>query len=530
MKKYVASRRSFLKSVAGALGTGVALSACGNDSEERSSSTGPGGGEPKRGDTLQVASTASIISLDPHRVEGVAVAPYLYSYVVHDTDWQGVAGDLAVSWETPEETRWIFHLREDVVFQNTPPVNGRPLVAADVVKSIDRARSQPTASESWKVWVQRYDAPDPATFTLETAVPYAYLLSLLGSPISAVVAMEAVDEFGDLLNHTAGSGPYAVKDYSRDKGLEMVRNDTYYHDFPYLDGVGVRVLPDDASIQAAYRAGIVDLYSTANKLKAEAVQGVGGTSIYNYLDRTYACIRLNANKQLAFKDDRVREAIDISLDRRAMIEKLHFGDAQLAGPVPPAWDTALPQEEVETAYTRDVAKARQLLAAANAEDLSIPISIGSNGDMPDQAAVIKESLKESGIEVNIVATELGSWLSNMLLGNFEMTVFSHLKFMSDEIPLQSHHSLGSSRAQRDYLGVDDPEVDAILDKAQRTIDNEERKKLAWEAERLILKRHGPTLHLYQPNGYLCIHDYVKGYKPSAFGLGMFKYDYWIDKS
>jgi ABC-type transport system substrate-binding protein len=299
---------------------------------------------------------------------------------------------------------------------------------------------------------------------------------------------------------------------------------------PYLDGISVRVLPDEASIQAAFRAGALDTYGASNRLKAESVKDVKGASVRRSLDRAYACIRLNALKFQPFKDARVREAFDLALDRRAMIDRLHFGDAELAGPVPPAWETSLPKEEIEQAYTRDVAKARQLLGAAGYEDLSIDLSMGSYGDMPDQAAIIKANLAEARININIQPAELGTWLANMLIGNFQATVFSHLKFLSDEIPLQSHHSLGSSREQRDHLGVDDPQVDALLDKAQETIDDEERKQIAREAQRLILKRHGPTLHLYQPYGYLCVYDYIKGYQPSAFGLGLFKYDYWLDKS
>ncbi len=63
-----------------------------------------------------------------------------------------------------------------------------------------------------------------------------------------------------------------------------------------------------------------------------------------------------------------------------------------------------------------------------------------------------------------------------------------------------------------------------------SIDNEERRELAWDAQRLILKRHGPTLVLYQPYGYLAAYDHIKGYTPGAFGFGQFKYDYWFDKS
>ena len=527
------TRRRLLASALAAGGAGgVALAGCGGEEAEQpaASETGtPSAGKPKRGGTLRVAITATILSLDPQTTEGVGTAPYFYSYLVHATDWQGNVGDVAASWEIVDGLEWVVTLREDVNFQDIPPANGRRLVAEDVVKSIDRYRSLPVTG-TWNQWVDRYEAPDAATFVLRTKTPYGYVLpTLVGSTISGIVCMEAVEEFGDLRNRALGSGPYVLAEFDRDKGLEMLRNPGYYHDFPYLDGISVRVMSDEASIQAAFRSGALDTHGASNRMKAEAVKDVKGVDVHRFLDRAYACIRLNAVKFEPFKDQRVREAFDIALDRRAMIERLHFGDAELAGPVPPAWETSLPKEEVEQAYKRDVARARQLLSAAGHDELSVDLSMGNYGDMPDQAAIIKANLAEAGIKVNLQPAELGTWLANMLLGNFQATVFSHLKFLSDEIPLQSHHSLGSSREQRDYLGVDDAEVDALLDKAQQTLDDEERKQIAWEAERLILKRHGPTLHLYQPYAYLCIRDYVKGFQPSAFGLGLFKYDYWLDE-
>lgn len=528
------SRRSFL---GGALttagGAGLVAVGCGGGQGGEDGTPQPietVRDEPRRGGTLRVATTATIISLDPHTTEGVSTAPYFYSYVVHATDWQGTVGDIAESWEVVDGLDWIFKLRGGVRFQDIPPADGRALTSDDIPKSIDRAGSLPGASQSWSEWVERYEAPDAETFTLRTWRPYGYLLMLAGSPMSAIVPVEAVEQFGDLKSHAVGSGPFVLERQDRGQGVEMVRNPNYYHDFPYIDGISVKVIPDESSIQAAFRAGSIDVYSADNKLKADSVRNVSGVSIHRYLGRSYAVIRLNGSKFAPFQDERVREAIDLALDRRAMIDKLHFGEAELAGPVPPAWDTALPPEEIENAYQRDVAKARQLLSAAGASDLRFELSFGSYSVFPDQAAIVKANLADAGVTVDLQPGELGTWLSNMLLGNFEATVFSHLPFVSDEIPIQSHHTLGSSRVERDFLGVDDPEVDAILDRIQETIDDEERRELAWDAQRLILTRHGPTLVLYQPYGYLAAYDYIKGYTPGAFGFGQFKYDYWFDKS
>ena len=447
------SRRHFL---GGALATtaGLALAGCkdgGDGGEPTAQPTGGANGEPKRGGTIHNATTAPILSLDPNSTEGVSVAALFYSYVVHATDWHepdATIGDLAESWETPSEIDWVFHIRSNAVFQDVPPASGRPLVAEDIVKSIDRYRGMPGANTAWDQWTDKYETPDARTFTILNKSPYGYVLMNLGSPLTAILPIEAVEEFGDLKTHAIGSGPYMLKTYARNEGIEVVRNPTYYRDYPYVDGVSTKVIADDASVQAAFRAGSVDTYTAVDKVKADAVAGVSGTSIQKYLARTYTVFVLNAAKFEAFKDQRVREAVDLALDRKAMIDKLYFGDAELAGPVPPLWPATLPKEEIEEAYKRDVAKARQLLAAAGQENLSFSLSFGTYSNSADLASIIKSNLAEAGIIVNLQPAELGVWLADLMAGSFQSTSFGHLPYLSDYIQINTAPQQGMGAKRR----------------------------------------------------------------------------------
>jgi peptide/nickel transport system substrate-binding protein len=531
------SRRGFLAGAAAAGGAaGLVLTGCGGGKEEKNESQTPvppgGVGEPKKGGTIHAMSPSAILSLDPNTTEGVSVATYFYSYVVHPTDWHApdyTIGDLAESWETPDDTHWIFHLRGDVKFQDLPPANGRLLVAGDVVKSIDRYRAMPGANTAWDQWTERYEAPDDRTFTEITKKPYGYFLMDLGSPLTAIMAVEAVDQFGDLKSNIAGSGPYTLKSYSANEALEMLRNPTYYQEYPFVDGFNVRVLTDDSAAQAAFRAGQLDAYNATTKPKADNVSGVPRVTIQKFLDRTYSVFMMNAVKAPQFKDERVREAVDLALDRKQMIDKLCFGDGELAGPVPPLWPAALPTEEIEAAYKRDVTKAKQLLSAAGYSDLTFDLSFASYQDNPDRAAIIKSNLAEAGITVNLKGADIGTWINALTNSDFVSTTFSHLRYLSDYIQINWPHSHGWAQTDIGYTGVDDPEVDAMIAQIDGTIDDAARIKLEQDVQRLVLKRHGPTLTLYEPYGYWAAYDYLKGYTPTSYGFGLYKYDYWIDK-
>ena len=531
------SRRGFLTGAVAVGGAaGLVLVGCGGGQEKKNGSQTPGTpgvvGEPKKGGTIHFMSATPILSLDPHTTEGVSVANYFYSYVVQPTDWHApeyTIGDLAESWETPDDLNWIFHLRGDVKFQDLPPANGRLLVAEDVVKSIDRYRTIPGASSAWDQWTDRYEATDARTFTEITKKPYGYFLMDLGSPLTAIMAVEAVDQFGDLKNNVAGSGPYTLKSYSANEALEMLRNPTYYHEYPYVDGFNLKVYTDDSSAQAAFRAGQLAAYNATTKPKADNVSNVGGVSVRKFLDRTYTVFMMNAVKEPRFKDERVREAVDLALDRKQMIDKLCFGDGELAGPVPPLWPAALPAEEIEAAYKRDVTKAKALLSAAGYSDLTFDLSFGSYADNPDRAAIIKSNLADAGITVNLQGADVGTWLSSLTSNDFVSTTFSHLRYLSDYIQINWPHSHGWAQTDIGYTGVDDSEVDAMIEKINGTINDQERIKLEQDVQRLVLKRHGPTLTLYEPYAYWAAYDYIKGYTPTSYGFGLYKYDYWIDK-
>jgi peptide/nickel transport system substrate-binding protein len=535
MRKSRLSRRRFLAGTAALAGAGLAAACGGGEKTEDKtpvSTPGTSDGQPKRGGIIRMATTAPALSLDPHTdtTLGAAAAPYMYGHTVMPTDWGDLLyGDLAEKWEVVDEINWTFHIRPGVRFHNLPPVNGREAVAGDIVYSYKRLESLPGgALTGWSEWIDRYEAPEDRILSVHTRKPYSYIFMSLGSPRLAVVPREAVEQFGDLKSNAIGTGPFILKNWGQSQGIEVERNPDYYDpDLPYLDGLKWSTMSDDSAIQAAFRSGAADLYGAPDKVRAESVTSVKGVTAQRYLNRLYTVLMMNASRFPAFADVRVREAVDISLDRQAMIDKLHLGDGELSGPVGPSWTSALPPEEIRQAYKRDVAKARQLLTAAGQENLHFSLACSNYQDNADRAAIIQQNLAEAGIKADIDVRELGTWLDDLYAVNYETTTFAHLAYLSDDIQLQSHYSTGFNRAMS--LGITDPEVDALLQQVQSTIDETARIQVALEAQRKILERHGPTLVLYEPYGYLVAYDYIKGYEASPWVFGLYKFDMWLDK-
>ncbi len=529
------SRRAF---VAGAATAAALLGLrCGGDGEEETPAATATTGAVERGGFYQLGTTTPALSIDPHTevTMGLAFISFIYGYLMHQVDSPPrLVFDHAESLEQPDEMTFIYKMRPGIHFQDLPPTGGREVVAEDVRYSFERIASL-DATPFWTEWMESKSAPDTYTFDVRLTRPYAYSLGEMGGIRTAIVSREAVEQYGDLKSHGLGSGPFMVESLSRGETMDMVRNPNYYVEgIPYLDGLRWRIIPEDSSLRVAFKAKQLDVYGPPAKPQADEIAAFSSDVVLTKTP-SLAIFMINLNEIAvpALQDVRVREALDIALDRDAMIDKLAFGEGKVTGPV--SWGLefwSLPQDELGSRFERDVAKARQLLEAAGASDLQLslkfPSGVGGTGGTADLAAMIKEQLKEAGVTINLVSKELGAWIADLFSHDFELMVGPGLPYGSENLPLQFNHTNNWTRVQ-DPVRLPEPEIDALLDQILETPDVDERQTLALEVQRLILDRHGPFLYLYAPYGFTARWNHVKGYEDVIPDMIAYTYDMWLDK-
>ena len=532
------SRWRFLTTSAAAAAGGLLALRCGGGGG------GGGGTQPtgkptlgpvKRGGTYHLGTTVAAMTIDPHTevTMGIAFVPFIYGYLLHEIQQEEggaplIAYDHAEQLERPDDLTYIFKLHPGIHFQDLPPVNGRELVADDVIYSFKRiAGGDSTAF--WKTGIAEMTAPDPRTFSVRITDPYAYVMGEFGDVHTAIVPHEAVEEWGDLKHNGLGSGPFQVRSLSQTEGIVMDRNPNYFVEgIPYLDALSWRIIADDSSLQAAFRAKQLDVYGPPTKPQAESVAAISDHVLVSK-DPSLAITMINLNEIKApiLQDERVREAMDIALDRDAIIKKLCFGEGNYTGPVSwglPFW--SLPQDEMRQRLARDLPKARQLLEAAGATGLSLSIKCRSDG--ADVAAMAKAQMAEAGINLNIETLELGTWVNALFHQDFELMVGSGLPYADEHLPIQFNHTLNWTR-KADPVQLPDPPIDAELDQVLVTVDPYERQKLVLDVTRKILDRHGPFLYLYAPYGYTARWDYLRGYEDVPAAMIAYTYGMWLDK-
>ena len=149
-----------------------------------------------------------------------------------------VEPDLAERWEAPDDTTYIFHLRQGVKWHNKPPVNGRELVAEDVKFSFDRFLTVPGNPERQLLEsVDRVEVVDRYTVKFVLKEPFVWLLDILANAMCMwIVAPEVAQKYGDFkkVETAIGTGPFLLESYEPNVKTIFKRNPDYFRQgLPY---------------------------------------------------------------------------------------------------------------------------------------------------------------------------------------------------------------------------------------------------------------------------------------------------------
>jgi ABC-type transport system substrate-binding protein len=497
----------------------------------------PADDKPQHGGHLTTATTVAFGGLDPQLsvdsyVLGEKLHGYLYSVDLrtHSPDLQ-----MAQSYEQVDETTYVWKLKPGIKFHDIDPTWGREVTSEDVVYSMTRRRDEPSSQNDKQMlrdYTAGFSAPDALTFKLVTSVPYSPTFDEIGNPSYAIVPREAVEKWGNLQQDAAGCGAYLLKGFEKGQRVDLVKNPNFYMEgLPYLDSMEINIMSDESALSQAFITGRHDAYvgSAPTRLKVEDWRQVPGIHVRtgrNFWRRT---LMLRVDKP-PFNDIRVRQAVDLAIDRQDLIDKMAFGDGKIGGPIVPdmkPW--ALPQDEVDAFYQRDVAKAKQLLAAAGYENgFDVDLKVQGVADLSKFSTIVIGHLEEAGIRCKIVIEELGNHLSQTLYpGNFQMTCYYNLPYSEPDRPLCQWFSKG--QAGFSFSGYNNPQADEWIWKERSEFDPDKRTQIILDAQRFFMKEYGPQIGTISDTGYGAYWEWLHGVDPNL-GRGSFLdlgVHYWL---
>ena len=407
-------------SLAGAMLMG-ALAGCGGNSQTTGTPAPTDSAAPTAsaaGNILRWGTDSEPTGFDPHtnsEEASLRVMNQLYETLIEVDADMTFYGQLAESWEIPDETTYVFHLRQGVKFHS-----GREMTADDVVYTFDRILGKTEAGDigalgskaSYYGGVTAVEALDTYTVQFTLAEPNAAFLSTLTSNYGAIVDKDVIEENGDLMRADGGTGPFTLGEWLPDNYVTITKFSDYWDaDRVQLDGITYFLIGDEAARLAALRTGEID-FASLSATNIAAAEKEANLNVISYQTNDYIAMGCNLSTP-ALQDINVRQAMSYAMDRDAIINVVFGGQAVPCSMVPPGlghWSLDVSDMEL---YQTNVEKAKELMEAAGYNDgnrLTLKVAAGLMDSIRQAAVVLQQQLAEIYIDLEITNLESGEYV------------------------------------------------------------------------------------------------------------------------
>ena len=436
-------------------------------------------------------------SMDPADMESGDDAYHIftvYNRLVDVDDNFKVLPELATEWSvSPDGLTWTFKLREGVKFHS-----GKDFTSADVVYTFKRMLDEKLGSGARAVLefldADGIKAPDAHTVTFTTKKPVVELPVLITNKFTNIVPDGAKHE--DLRLHDDGTGPFMQEAFTPNAPVRIFKKNPNYWDAgkPKSDCMRVTVAQEAVAAVSALKAGQVDLMLNVDPSVISTLKDDPSVTLLETAASNSMTISFWVDTK-PFDNPKVREALKLVVDRQAMIDTvlLGFGEAGADNPVP----VGNPNSYVKEAPKQDIEKAKALLAEAGYKDglkFDLYTAEGVPG-MVRMAQVYAEQAKAAGIEINVIVTPAESFWDDVWLKQSAVTSAWSMRPPGEGLAVAYTQS-----AKWKETHWERPDYDAMLLKANTTVDNAERQKLFQQTGELLAKEGGVVLPDVRPPG------------------------------
>lgn len=463
-------------------------------------------GETAGAQTLNIASSAPVTSMDPHYhtlTPNESLDSHIYDRLVERDPGGHMIPGLAESWRLRDDKTWEFKLRSATFH------DGTPFTAEDVAYSIARVPRVKNSPASFSVYtkaVAGVEVVDPHTILLKTSEPYP----LLPSDLTQVFIIPhtlgedpATEDFNSGKN-AIGTGPYRFISYKPGDRIEMERYDGYWGQKPHWQHVNYRIISNDAARTASLLAGDTDviefvpptdLPKLRNDSRVRLSEVVGNRAIFLWLDHAHtgaspfvAGPNGEALTVNPLKDVRVRKALSLAVNRQAIADRVMEGAAVPTGQyLSPGTYSYVPDLKPDP---YDPAKAKALLAEAGYPNGFRITLHGPNDRYVNDARIIQavgQMWQRIGVQTTVEAMPWNSFVtragkqefSAFLLGWGTATAEGTNPLRAQIATWDPRRGMGTANRGR----YSNPAVDKLIDQALTTMDDAAREKTIQQATR-----------------------------------------------
>ena len=344
-----------------------------------------------------------VTGLDPHTYKdtgGLVTGGIAGEFLTRATQSLTLLPELALSWKpNGDASVWTFKLRSGVKFQS-----GQAFGADDVVATYDRLTASDTGSQALSAFKGVLSpggtkAIDNLTVEFHLDAPTANFPYLTSSTTYQGILLPANYKLGTFDKTPQTTGAFKLTAYNPGVSAKYERNPNWWGGNAPLDGVDLTYYSDDSAIISALLGGQIDLINQINFVTGRALFNNSNVQIFNARGATHrqVCMRVDAKNPL--KNYKARQAIALSLDRKAIVKTLFNNFADVGNdsnfaPLYPSTDKSVPQRH------KDLATAKKLMAqAGHPRGFKITLTTEKTGEIPQLAQIIQRSVKALGIDM-----------------------------------------------------------------------------------------------------------------------------------
>jgi len=427
-----------------------------------------------------------------------------------------IVPQLALSHEISDDGQEVtIKLRPGVKFHD-----GEPFDAEAAKFSLERhLNMQGSFRKPELATVDHVEAVDPLTIKLVLKTPFSPLIAQLTDRAGMMVSPKAAKEAGDKFGlHPVCAGPYKfVERVQQDRIVFEKFADYWNKDNVFIDRVVYLPIVDSTVRLANLKSGALDLIERVLATDIKDVRADSRIKLSTALELGYFGLTININndknKGPLSQSEKVRQALDLSIDREAINQVVFNGEFvpgnQWVSPEHPYYQKAFPIQK------RDIAKAKALLKESGAAlPVSVDFMVPKGPETEAVAQVLQSMAAEAGFDLKIRLIEFATSFKQAQAGEFQIFQIGWSGRIDPDG--NSYVFLHTNAPQNDgkYSNAD---ADKALEDARLITDPAKRKAIYEKLTRIVLNDE-PLIYLYHRKLLIAHTTKLEGYKQMPDGL------------
>jgi peptide/nickel transport system substrate-binding protein len=453
-----------------------------------------------------------------------------------------IVPELATSWSwNADKTQLTFLLRDGVKWHDGQPFTAKDVKCTwDMLRGVSQQTFRKNPRKDWYENVNEVSLKGDREVTFMLKRPQPSLLAMLASGYSPVYPCHVPP--AQMRTHPIGTGPYRFVELKQNESIKLVKNPDYWKKgLPYLDGIEFTIIPNRSTAVLAFVTGKVDMtfptevtVALQKDIEAQVPKAVCDLEPMNV--NTNLIINRDAPP---FDNPDLRSAMAMALDRKAFVDILFQGKADIGGALlpPPAGVWGLPPDILKTipGYGPEVqknrAEARKLMEKAGYgpdKRLKIKVSTRNLAIYRDPAVIVIDQLKDIYIDAELETVESGVWFAKIARKDYSVGV--NLTGNGIDDPDQAFYENYACGSERNYTNYCNKDLQKLFDRQSVETDLQKRKALVWEIDKKLQEDVARPI-LYHSHMATCWQPYVKNITVMVnSSYNGFRYeDVWLDK-